>query len=118
ILSKKMDLIHTSVSSIFLKTHSEIFSLEKSLINSKRYIKQITITNWNLKKESPLESVEFDNIQDKEPQQLDNQILTPFQLENFQKIFAQHTIKESDEEQEINEQLTILLDQQEKDAFF
>ncbi|CAG8828742.1 2834_t:CDS:2, partial [Racocetra persica] len=62
--------------------------------------------------------VEFDNIQDKEPQQLDNQILTLFQLEKFQKIFAQHTIKESNEEQEINKQLTILLDQQEKDAFF
>ncbi|CAG8609620.1 2739_t:CDS:2, partial [Racocetra fulgida] len=54
----------------------------------------------------------------KEPQQLDNQILTLFQIEKFQKIFAQHTIKESDEEQEINEQLTVLLDQQEKDAFF
>ncbi|CAG8793683.1 45838_t:CDS:1, partial [Gigaspora margarita] len=70
-------------------------------------------------KESPFEIVEISNIQDdKQIQQFDNQILTLLQIEKFQRIFAQHTIIEGNEEQEINDELTILLDQQKKDAFF
>ncbi|CAG8535030.1 9260_t:CDS:1, partial [Scutellospora calospora] len=53
-----------------------------------------------------------------EIRQFDNQILTPIQIEKFQRIFAQHPIDENNEEREINEKLTNLLDQQEKEAFF
>ncbi|CAG8645377.1 20455_t:CDS:2, partial [Dentiscutata erythropus] len=68
------------------------------------------------KKESFLENIEYNNIL--EIQESDNQILTPLQIENFQKIFAQYTIKESDDEQETDEKMTVFLDQQEKEAFF
>ncbi|CAG8830291.1 33100_t:CDS:1, partial [Racocetra persica] len=62
-------------------------------------------------KESSFENVKISNIQDdKKIQQFDNQILTPLQIEKFQRIFIQHTINESNEEQEINEELITLLD--------
>ncbi|CAG8825122.1 10854_t:CDS:1, partial [Dentiscutata erythropus] len=51
------------------------------------------------KEESPLENIESSNIE----QQFDNQILMTLQIEKFQKIFAQHTIKESDDERETDE---------------
>ncbi|CAG8715168.1 19453_t:CDS:1, partial [Gigaspora rosea] len=43
-----------------------------------------------------------------------NPVLTPSQIKKFQKIFSQNTIKENNE---VNEKLTIILDQQEKEAF-
>ncbi|CAG8802377.1 41334_t:CDS:1, partial [Gigaspora margarita] len=42
-----------------------------------------------------------------EIQESNNQILIPLQVENFQKIFAQHTIKKSDNEQETNEKVAV-----------
>ncbi|CAG8642304.1 2721_t:CDS:2 [Gigaspora rosea] len=50
-----------------------------------------------------------------EIQESDNQILTPLQVEKFQKIFAQYTIKESDNKQKTNKKVTV---QQKKEAFF
>ncbi|CAG8675916.1 4584_t:CDS:2, partial [Dentiscutata erythropus] len=47
----------------------------------------------------------------------DNPVLTPSQIKKFQKIFSQNTIEENNEKQEVNEKLTIILDQQEKEAF-
>ncbi|KAF0454267.1 hypothetical protein F8M41_001649 [Gigaspora margarita] len=58
------------------------------------------------KEESPFENIESSNIE----QQFDNQILIPLQIKKFQKIFAQHTIKEGDDEQETNMKVITLLD--------
>ncbi|CAG8728020.1 4351_t:CDS:1, partial [Dentiscutata erythropus] len=99
-----MDLIHTLVSSIFLETHSEIYSLAKEFNQLKTFYQ--TNDNYELelketleKEESPLENIESSNIE----QQFDNQIFTTLQIEKFQKIFAKHTIKEGDDEQETDE---------------
>ncbi|CAG8743775.1 3695_t:CDS:1, partial [Racocetra fulgida] len=50
-------------------------------------------------------------------QKSNNQILTHLQIEKFQKIFTQYTIKEGDDKQETDEKAIDLLDQQEKEAF-
>ncbi|CAG8731669.1 31712_t:CDS:1, partial [Racocetra persica] len=47
----------------------------------------------------------------------DNQVLTQLQIKKFQIIFSQNTIEEKNDEGEINEKLTVILDQQEKEAF-
>ncbi|CAG8742660.1 16765_t:CDS:1 [Cetraspora pellucida] len=47
----------------------------------------------------------------------DNQVLTPLQIKKFQTIFSQNTIKENNDEGEINKKLMVILDQQEKEAF-
>ncbi|CAG8577063.1 19893_t:CDS:2 [Cetraspora pellucida] len=60
-------------------------------------------------KKKSLKNTKFNNIQDKKIQ-FDNQILMSVQIEKFQKIFVQHTIKEN-EEQEINKELIVFLDQ-------
>ncbi|CAG8754776.1 14260_t:CDS:1 [Cetraspora pellucida] len=70
------------------------------------------------KKESLFEASENIESNNKKVQEFDNQILTFLQIEKFKKIFAQYTIKENDDEQETNEKVMVLLDQQEKEAFF
>ncbi|CAG8732697.1 27146_t:CDS:2, partial [Gigaspora margarita] len=55
--------------------------------------------------------------QNEEISYFNNPVLTPSQIKKFQKIFSQNTIEENNEEQEVNEKLTIILDQQEKEAF-
>ncbi|CAG8852156.1 1972_t:CDS:1, partial [Racocetra persica] len=58
------------------------------------------------------------NIENKEEMRyFNNQVLTLLQIKKFQIIFSQNTITENNEEQEINEKLTVVLDQQEKEAF-
>ncbi|CAG8795775.1 14181_t:CDS:1, partial [Racocetra fulgida] len=54
---------------------------------------------------------------DEEMQYSDNQVLTPLQIKKFQTIFSQNTIEENNDEGEINEKLTVILNQQEKEAF-
>ncbi|CAG8446233.1 4573_t:CDS:1 [Scutellospora calospora] len=116
-----MDSTYTLVSLIFLETYSEIYLLAKEFNQLKMFYQ--TNNDYELefkealnKKESSLENIEYNNIH--KIQESNNQILTPLQIENFQKIFAQHTIKESDDEQETDEKVIVLLDQQEKEAFF
>ncbi|CAG8503299.1 26452_t:CDS:1, partial [Dentiscutata erythropus] len=122
--------MHILVSSIFSETHSEIYSLAKEFNQLKTSYQ--TSNNYELEfkekletEESPSENVELSDVQDnkkikdnEEIQQFDNQIIMPLQIENFQRIFAQYPIEENNEEPEVNEQLTTLLDQQEKEAFF
>ncbi|CAG8748575.1 16520_t:CDS:1, partial [Racocetra fulgida] len=43
---------------------------------------------------------------DKEMPYFNNHVLIPLQIKKFQKIFYQSTIKENNDEQEINEKLT------------
>ncbi|CAG8461412.1 1467_t:CDS:2, partial [Scutellospora calospora] len=76
-------------------THSEIYSLAKEFNQLKMFYQmnddyELELKETLEKEESPLENIEFSNIE----QQFDNQILTTLQIEKFQKIFAQHTIKE------------------------
>ncbi|CAG8769495.1 21622_t:CDS:2, partial [Dentiscutata erythropus] len=104
-------------------THLEIYLLAKEFNQLKTFYQ--TNNDYELELKETFETKEsFENMEirkiqdDKEMQQFDNQILTPFQIKKFQRIFAQHTINESNKEQKINEELTILLDQQEKEAFF
>ncbi|CAG8585201.1 10241_t:CDS:2, partial [Cetraspora pellucida] len=92
-----MDLTHTLVSSIFLETHSEIYLLAKEFNQLKTFYQmnddyELELKETLEKEESPLENIESSNIE----QQFDNQILMTLQIEKFQKIFAQHTIKEDD----------------------
>ncbi|CAG8517290.1 16601_t:CDS:1 [Cetraspora pellucida] len=106
-----MDTIYTLVFSIFLETYSKIYSLAEDFNQLKTFYQ--TNHDYELKetfetKESSFENVKISNLQDdkeiqQEMQQFDNQILMPLQIEQFRKIFAQHTIKESNEEQETNE---------------
>ncbi|CAG8466734.1 14788_t:CDS:2, partial [Racocetra persica] len=103
------------------KTHSEIYLLAKEFNQLKMFYQ--TNDNYELElkesldnKESFLENITSNNI--KEIQKSNNQILTHLQIEKFKKIFAQHTIKESDDEQKTDEKMTDLLDQQKKEAFF
>ncbi|CAG8627172.1 23271_t:CDS:2 [Cetraspora pellucida] len=56
-------------------------------------------------------------LENKEISYFDSPVLTPSQIKKFQKIFSQNTIEENNEDQEVNEKLTIILDQQEKEAF-
>ncbi|CAG8613284.1 15858_t:CDS:1, partial [Racocetra persica] len=102
-------------------THLEIYSLAKEFNQLKMFYQtnddyELELKETLNKKESSLENIEYNNIQ--KIQKSDNQILAPLQIEKFQKIFAQHTIKESDDEQETDEKVTVILDQQEKEAFF
>ncbi|CAG8587994.1 17100_t:CDS:2 [Gigaspora rosea] len=84
-----MDSTHILVSPIFLKTHSEIYSLVEAFNQLKTFYQTDNDYELELKetfetKES-FEIVEISNIQDdKQIQQFDNQILIPLQIEKFQ----------------------------------
>ncbi|CAG8597859.1 2303_t:CDS:1, partial [Racocetra persica] len=87
-------------------THSEIYLLAKEFNQLKTFYQ--TNNDYELKlkesldnKESFLENIIYNDIQ--EIQKFNNQIFIYLQIEKFQKIFAQHTIKESDDEQETDE---------------
>ncbi|CAG8841308.1 11215_t:CDS:1, partial [Racocetra persica] len=81
-------------------THSEIYLLAKEFNQLKMFYQTNNDYELQLKKtfetkESSFENVKISNIQnDKKIQQFDNQILTPLQIEKFQRIFTQHTINE------------------------
>ncbi|CAG8438488.1 7738_t:CDS:2 [Scutellospora calospora] len=115
-----MNLTHTLVSSIFLETHSEIGSLTNDF-NQLKTLYQ-TEKDYEIKMKEILEANEpvsesADHIENEEMSYFNNQVLTPLQIKKFQKILFQNTIKKKNDEQEINEKLTVILDQQEKEAF-
>ncbi|CAG8807906.1 28577_t:CDS:1, partial [Dentiscutata erythropus] len=101
-------------------THSEICSLMEDF--SQLEIFYQPENDYEIKMKEVLETNDLysENIYDLENEKItyfDNPVLTPSQIKKFQKIFSQNTIEENNEKQEVNEKLTIILDQQEKEAF-
>ncbi|CAG8719900.1 15847_t:CDS:1 [Cetraspora pellucida] len=105
-----MNLTHSLVSPIFLETHPEIDLLTENFSQLKIF--------YQTEKDYEIFSENTCNIENEEElQYFDNQVITLLQIKKFQIIFSQKPIKENNEEQEVNKKLTIILDQQEKDAF-
>ncbi|CAG8738085.1 16536_t:CDS:1 [Dentiscutata erythropus] len=113
-------MTHTLVSSIFLETHSEIGSLTEDFNQLKTFYQ--TEKDYEIEMKEVLEMNElfsestYHIENDEEMLYFNNHVLSSLQIKKFQKIFYQSTIKENNK-QEINEKLTVILDQQEKEAF-
>ncbi|CAG8823640.1 28826_t:CDS:2, partial [Racocetra persica] len=101
-------------------TYSEIGSLTEDFNQLKTFYQ--TEKDYEIKMKEVLEMNElfsestYHIENDEKIPYFNNHVLSPLQIKKFQKIFYQSTIKENNE-QEINEKLTVILDQQEKEAF-